>query len=96
MTEELTKIFFVSFLTESVVEYFFGQKESLKKHLIYIAGIFGVIFAFAFDVDILPLIGVDSDWVVLNKILSGAILSRGANYLHDLFGRFKRVKPEEA
>ena len=83
----------LAFLTESMVEYLFGQAvdhfEALKPWrwtLMYIAAIVGVFLAYYYKLDLLALIG--SDPTPVGFAFTGLIIGRGANYLHDFVSRY--------
>ena len=84
----------LAFLTESMVEYLFGQAvdhfEALSKWrwaLMYVAALAGVGLAFYYKLDLLALIG-QLEPSPVGYLLSGLIIGRGANYLHDFVSRY--------
>ena len=83
----------LAFLTESMVEYLFGQAvdhlpalAAWRWSLMYIAAIVGVFLAFYYRLDLLALIGGAATPV--GYAFSGLIIGRGANYLHDFVSRY--------
>ena len=50
---------------------------------------FGQVVAFGSQLDILKLIDVEMIPSWLGLVLTGILISRGANYIHDVFGIFK-------
>jgi len=92
----------LAFLTESMVEYLFGQAvdhipamASWRWALMYVAAIVGVFLAFYYKLDLLHLIGGAETPV--GYAFSGLIIGRGANYLHDFVSRYilQRQFPEQ-
>lgn len=84
----------LAFLTESMVEYLFGQLADhiekltpFKWALMYIAALAGVGLAFYYRLDLLALIG-NLEASPVGFLLSGLIIGRGANYLHDFVTRY--------
>ena len=84
----------LAFLTESMVEYLFGQAvdhfDALSKWrwaLMYVAALAGVGLAFYYRLDLLALIG-QLEPSPVGFLLSGLIIGRGANYLHDFVSRY--------
>ena len=84
----------LAFLTESMVEYLFGQAvdhipamASWRWALMYIAAVAGVGLAFYYRLDLLALIG-QLEPSPVGFALSGLIIGRGANYLHDFVSRY--------
>lgn len=49
----------------------------------------GVLVAFVADVNIFALLGIDLKWPVVGVVLTGILISRGSNYIHDLVGKLK-------
>lgn len=86
----------LAFLAESMTEYIFGQAvdhfEKLAKlrwALMYVALGAGVGLAFFYQVDLLALIGGQAESQV-GYALSGLIVGRGANFVHDFISRYIR------
>ncbi|MFC2059260.1 hypothetical protein ACFLTS_06475 [Chloroflexota bacterium] len=81
-----------AFLCESLTEYLF--KDLLKrfgintKYLRYIAALAGVILCLSFGVDLFgDVLGLDG-YGASGEVLTGLILGRGSNYIHDFYSRF--------
>lgn len=83
----------LAFLTESMVEYLFGQAvdhlalEKWRWALMYVSALVGVGLAFYYHLDLLALIG-QLEASPVGYLLSGLIIGRGANYLHDFVSRY--------
>ena len=76
---------------EALVEYaksvydFFENKEFKKGITQLITILLGVVLAYAFNIDIFAVLGITVNATV-GTLLSGVIISRGANYVSDLIG----------
>lgn len=98
----LALIFVLSFLAESLTEYFarplFGRKPPAIEGdppipvsplwLRYIAALVGITLALLYRVDLLALFGLDAIHPVVGWIVTGILVGRGSNYLHDLVDRW--------
>lgn len=49
----------------------------------------GILLAFLVNLDLFALLDIQTTSVVINKILTGIIISRGSNYVHDLICKVK-------
>ena len=54
-----------------------------SKLALAMSAILGIIIAIAFDIDILAHFGLETTIPLFGNVMSGVILSRGSNYLHD-------------
>lgn len=84
----------LAFLTESMVEYIFGQAvdhleflEPFRWLLMYVALAVGVGLSFYYQLDLLAIISEQAGTPV-GYALSGLVIGRGANYLHDFVSRY--------
>lgn len=82
-------------LIEGLVEYFVGtifdhvpKIKEWRWLTIYIPPVLGVIVAIAYQLDLLSLIVAGLPASTLGMILSGLIMGRGANYLHQFVATF--------
>lgn len=86
----LTAIFLLAFLTESLVEYFWAslfKKYGLADYLKYLAAAVGVVLCLAYQVDILhQLAGLVPIHPAIGQVLTGIVIGRGGNYLSDFIG----------
>ena len=89
--EGITLILAISVLGEALVEYaksvydFFENKEFKKGITQLITILLGVVLAYAFNNDIYAVLGI-TVYATVGTLLSGVIISRGANYVSDLIG----------
>lgn len=96
----------LAFLVESLVEYFvgviFAKVTKLAPYTwvqIYVAAAFGIALCLSFKIDIIALAAQGAGvapWSssIVGMILTGLIISRGSNFLHDLVSRFL-TKPND-
>lgn len=54
--------------------------------------IIGLVIALTIGVDIFLIIGLEPLFPIVGIVATGILISRGGNFIHDLF---KRLKPEE-
>ena len=93
MAQTIALALALAFLTESMVEYLFGQiidqvnLDKLRWLLTSVAAAVGVGLAFYYQLDLLALIG-DSAPSSVGFLLSGLVIGRGANYLHDFASKY--------
>lgn len=45
-------------------------------------------------IDIMPLLGLSMQWGILGAILTAILISRGANFMHELLNRITNIKRE--
>jgi len=88
----------LAFLCESLTEYFFSEVLAAcgldTKYLRYIAALVGVGLALLYGLDALrDFLGVSPRLAHLGEVLTGLILGRGANFVHDLYSTY--VKPAQ-
>lgn len=57
-----------------------------------ISSVIGIALAFTVQVDLLGILGINSMNPYIGTIISGLVISGGANYVHDLFGAIKSIK----
>lgn len=100
----LAGIFLLSALAEGLVEYLiapwikpegrqFEPSVELVRTMIlrYSAAAVGVALSIAYKADLLGLVGLQSGWAGISYVLTGLLIGRGSNYLHDFVGQW--VKP---
>ncbi len=85
----------LAFLSEGLTEYLFqGPFRALKldgQALRYVAAAVGVALALAYGVDIIgDLFGARPGVAWVGQVLTGLMLGRGANFVHDFYGRWVR------
>lgn len=84
------KLAILAFLCESLTEYLFDNSK-LKPYQKYLAMAFGVLLTIGFDADFFQqILGMETSVPYLGHVLTGLVVGRGANYLHD-FATLPRV-----
>jgi len=91
---ELTGIFLLAVFTEATVEYFVaslfdkgGAMAPYRRFIPYIAAVLGIALCVAYKVDILAMVvGLTPIHPAVGWVVSGLIVSRGANFLNDIVG----------
>lgn len=85
----------LAFLAESMVEYLFGTLidhipalGSYRWTLQYIAAIAGVGLAIYYGLDLIAVIGEQQSVTLVGQVLSGLIIGRGANFLHQFVSAY--------
>ena len=82
----LSVVSLLAYLAESIVEYFFAWAPKWTK---YIAAAVGILLAINFQMDLFQsLLGLESFHPLVGYVLTGLVLGRGSNWLHDLWNRF--------
>lgn len=92
-TTPVAVVFALALLTEGVTEYFFaGVVERLRlprAYLRHLSAALGVALCLIYRVDALALFfGLSPRLGFLGEVLTGLLLGRGANFLHDLYSRY--------
>lgn len=80
----IASILFLATFIEGFVQYLFSKDGVAQPYLKYIALVFGVVLAVAYKVDIPSMLGLVTDYGIVNYILSGVIIGRGSNYVNDV------------
>ena len=55
--------------------------------------VLGVLVAYTYDIDLFKLVGLEARLPLVGGILTGLIMSRGANIVSDIVGRLNAWKP---
>jgi hypothetical protein len=84
----------LAFLAESMVEYLFGQAvdhipslHAWRWSLIYVAMLAGVGLSYYYRLDLINVI-VQAEPTPLGMLLSGLIIGRGANFVHEFVSTY--------
>jgi len=84
----------LAFIVEAVLEYVLGiwwrplSEEMRPKVLMAVGLALGIALSLAYRVDLLTELGLAPS--ILGRVLTGALIGRGADYLH---GFWKKLKP---
>ncbi|MBQ7800008.1 MAG: hypothetical protein IJ370_05905 [Oscillospiraceae bacterium] len=96
---EISAVLIMAVIVEAVIDYVKGWVVQKKIQWQQIAGVlFGVAVSFAYSLDIPALVGIESGIKYVGIVLTGVLISRGSNYVHDLYKTLiskKGVKSEE-
>jgi hypothetical protein len=100
----ITGILVLATLAESLVEYLvrplvkpWGEGEpppdtnylEIRTMILrYVAAIVGVILCVVYQADLLAIVGLASPWAPAGQILTGLLIGRGANFVHDFASRW--------
>lgn len=88
----MEKILVLAFMTETLWETLKMIKSSKGINIDRIgAMILGIIIAIAANMDIFKLIEIPLGINYLGNILTGLLISRGANFLHDILGNISNM-----
>lgn len=86
---EITTLIIVSILVEAVwenIKDIFTDKPNINRIGALIIAIAVCVLA---KIDIFAIVGIYFEWVVVAYVLTGIIVSRGANFVNDLFGKIR-------
>lgn len=89
--QALAAIFVLAVLVEALIEYLGQPIPSAYKP--YAAALVGIGLCLAYNADMLALLGLQAGIPYVGQLLTGAIISRGANYLNDLIARLRGERP---
>jgi len=88
----MQSLFILAFLTESFTEYLFGKIAKLEPWKKYLAIAIGVALALTFNVDVFrDILKMTVVVPYVGSIITGAILGRGSNYLHDVVNLVRSI-----
>ena len=83
---EISSILVMSVIVEAVIAYvktWVVEKKVQWQQLL--AVVFGIVISFAYQLDIPALAGIESHIDYVGNVLTGILISRGSNYIHDLY-----------
>lgn len=87
--QSLLAVFVFAMLVESFTEYFFSGIAALKPYLHWVALVLGVAVCLLYRIDIFKmLLDLQSPVLYVGEVITGVIISRGANYLNDFVSSF--------
>ncbi len=104
----LAGILILATLVESFVEYLIrplvnpsmqpikaeeGTVDWRSLLLRYVAAIVGIAASFLYEADLLAMLGLDSPWPSVGYNVTGLIIGRGADFVHDFAGRWLQPTP---
>lgn len=83
MAENIILIIVSAILVEALVEY---TKQILDEPILISTIIIGIVITFIFNATLFNNLGFEIN-VIIDKVLTGIIISRGSNYVYDLVGK---------
>jgi hypothetical protein len=99
--QTITGILILATLAESLVEYLVRpivkpwvdgedpRASALRDlGLRYIAAAVGMALSVLYQADLLAIVGLSSPWPIAGQLLTGLIIGRGANFVHDFASRW--------
>lgn len=91
--DAVAKLIIMAFLVEATWETLKMTWQEGKANGDRIGALFiGLALALAINVDILSAVGLESSFQYVGTILTGVLISRGGNYIHDLVTRLSGDK----
>lgn len=92
---EFFALIFLAVIVEGIVEWIKTIYKSGKFQVSkLIALLVGIIVCIGADVDVFRLVDVSIEWPYVGSVLTGILISRGSNYIHeltDVIGKGKQV-----
>lgn len=84
-------IIFLATFVEGLINYLTGDSSGVPRTALkYVGLVIGTVVAVAYQVDIPGMVGLATAWPIVNYIVSGIIIGRGSNYVHDVLGSISR------
>lgn len=79
------KVIAIAFLVEVLTNFIKTLVPNINRiYIPVIAGIFGIVLAWTGDIGIFSTLDIPIKWMVLDYMVTGILVSRGANLVHDL------------
>ena len=93
MSEDISKIAMIAIILEGMITYFkeFFVTGTFPWQMI-LSLILGIIVAVAYKLDLPKYLNMESHIPYVGCILTGILLSRGSNYLYDIFTALNLIK----
>lgn len=96
---QISAVLVMAVIVEAIVDYVKTWVVEKKIQWQQIAAVlFGIAISFAYCLDIPALVGIESHVAYVGNVLTGILISRGSNYIHDLYKNIiskKSIKTEE-
>ena len=96
---KISAVLVMAVIIEAIIDYVktWAVEKKIQWQQI-IAVLFGVVISFAYCLDIPALVGIESYIPYVGNVLTGILISRGSNYIHDLYKNLiakKTINTEE-
>lgn len=98
LAQKVILLLFAAAVGEGINEFFFlpwldpfkeKMNEIVRVQILRLwSGLVGILIAWQLSLNIFELLGATLVWPVMGFILTGLLLGRGSNYLHDLLKRY--------
>jgi len=87
-------ILLLATVAEALVEYyvapFFKRPDgSTMESVKYVSMLVGIALAIAYDADLLAILGLTTAIPLVGPIITGSLVGRGSNFIHDFYNRVK-------
>ncbi|MBQ8338219.1 MAG: hypothetical protein IJY33_03660 [Oscillospiraceae bacterium] len=83
---EISAVLVMAVIIEAIIAYvktWVVEKKIQWQQIV--AVFFGIVISFAYSLDIPALVGIESGIAYVGNVLTGILISRGSNYIHDLY-----------
>lgn len=88
----IIKLMYFSLLIESIITYYKNIFSASEFHYSMVfSAILGIIISIAYELDITSLFTDKPRRPIVGYFLTGILISRGSNYLHDLIGTISSI-----
>ncbi len=92
MNKEISKMLIICMILEGIITYVNNFFVSGKLYYqMVLSLIFGIFIAIAYKIDLLKLVGIESEIPYVGSILTGILFSRGSNYIYDLVDKLMQI-----
>ena len=90
------QLIILGFLVEAIVEtikMIFFKREFIKERITSL--VVALILGFCFQIDIFPFLGIEGGISYVSIAFTAILLSRGGNFVHDLFQKLNKIGTED-
>lgn len=89
------KVVIMSMIVEALIETLkmTWRKDKFNVSKI-LAIVIGIIVAIVYRIDMISIVGIEATWSIFGYILTGILISRGANFVSDLLKGIKKLGDE--
>ena len=81
----------LAILVEGTITHLFGEstEETPKPWLRWVALVFGIAAAIAYQIDVLAALGAPAVYPLIGWVATGLIIGRGSNYVNDFVAQMR-------